>query len=99
MEYFVTLKTTAKTSFFQYYYRTHLIINILQSDNMNKQVREITNVFIKSSHECTPFVTKLVRRQFAPWIVMAYIKLRILVRNTIRINYNKDHQKITQRKD
>ena len=41
---------------------------ILRTDNVNDQVSIFTSIFIKCLNSCAPFVTREVKRPYAPWI-------------------------------
>ncbi len=46
----------------------HDMINKLFTDDVNKQVELITEVFIKYIDACIPIVTKKIKKPFAPWM-------------------------------
>ena len=48
--------------------QSHVLNNILQTDDTNKQVDILTGVFNECVDECAPMVSKVIRRPAAPWI-------------------------------
>ncbi len=54
--------------------------NIYSTDNVNSQVEVLNSVFLKCLHFCAPFVTKELKRRFAPWLTEE-LKTLILQKN------------------
>ena len=48
--------------------KTQSLNGILDTDNVNNQVRILTDVFIECLDECAPLVTNEITRPFAPWL-------------------------------
>ena len=46
---------------------THQFDNILVTDNVNNQVKIFNEVFTECLDNVAPFVTKEIKRPFAPW--------------------------------
>ena len=55
---------------------------ILCTDNVNDQVSIFTSIFMKCLNSCAPFVTKEIKRPYAPWID-DQIKEEIKIRNNL----------------
>ena len=47
---------------------THDFNKILNTDDVNTQVDIFTKIFMDCLNDCAPFVTKEVKRPFAPWL-------------------------------
>ncbi len=46
----------------------HALQQKIKTDNVNNQVTFISDTFQRCVNACAPFVTKTIRRPFAPWI-------------------------------
>ena len=45
-----------------------ILNHILRTDNVNEQLSIFTSIFIKCLNLCAPFITKEIKRPYAPWI-------------------------------
>ena len=68
---------------------TDILNYILHTDNVNEQLSIFTSIFIKCLNSCAPFVTKEVKRPYAPWIdneIKAAIKIRNSLHKVFKLN-------------
>ena len=66
-----------------------ILNGILRTDNVNDQVSIFTRTFIKCLDSCAPFVTKEIKRPYAPWIdeqIKDAIKNKNKLQNEFKLN-------------
>ena len=87
---FRSLETYSQNTFCQLLLdQTHLLKDILSTDNVTDQVQIFNCVFIYCLDACAPFVTKIIKRPPAPWI-NTQIKEAMKVRDRLQIEFKSD---------
>ncbi len=69
--------------------QSQILDDILQTDDVNRQVDILTSVITTSLNACAPAVTKEIRRPAAPWID-AHVREAMAARNTAQTILKRD---------